>query len=197
MTRWWAAVVLSVAALCGGIAIAESAESRSLADRLEHMQVTATVPPPDPATLVRAITYRFGDPGPAWEAFKITAGSYGWSQAKLALWKPFVIDVMLGESHFCPNVARWAIIAPDSNCVVERQGVHDDAGIAQITAVWYGQGKWLCVNHGICSRSAILSDPWISFRSFFHVIDEFGSDPWCFSEWARGYHHCDRLAPDR
>lgn len=197
--NWLDNVIVVVAALLAGINA--PAQVTEQASRGEQVQVTDTLPPPPvpktPRQRVNEIHYQFMNEAPAKEAWFIVTKANGWSPEKQAAWWPFSRDVLLGESGFCPNRLRGDVMPfPNEGCVQTRQGQYEDAGFAQLISVHYGPGMWLCVEHGICSKWTIISEPWISMEVFIWLLDREGSQPWCFADWARRYHRCD-LAPDR
>jgi hypothetical protein len=180
--------------------IVAPAEVEIQAQRLDNaIQATPTLPPPpSPRQIVNEMTYTAGEPGPAMEAFRIVALETGWSADKAAAWAPFMDDVFRGESLFCPNVLNGAqhVLPVQPGCNLAKQGTKEDAGFGQLTRAHYGPGKWLCTDHGICDKWTIISEPWISMQVVVWLVDRSGSFPWCWNEWARGYHDC-WLAPDR
>ncbi len=197
---WLQSAVAIVAALIAGINA--PAEVTATPERGTQVQVTDTLPPPplvkSPRERVNAIHYQLMNPDPAKEAWFIVTAEIGWSPQRQDLWWPFARRVMLGESGFCPNRLRGDVMPyPNSGCIQTRQGGHTDAGFGQVTPVHYGPGNWLCVDHGICDKWTIISEPWISMLSFVLLLDRSGSDPWCWSDAIIRYHNCNGLAPDR
>lgn len=160
---------------------------------------------------VNGITYIHGKAAPAWEAFKIVARERGaqcqeakrknpatkcavWNETAINSWKTAVIDIMMGESGFCPNVLRGARIANPQGCVLSRQGRYEDSGFGQLIGLNYRISKtnpaagWLCRQEGLCSKWAIIASPWNSMTALVALIERSGTHPWCYNSWARRYH---------
>lgn len=169
--------------------------------RMEAEQVTPTQPPPttalfDPVTFVNALPYDYVDgKDTAMLAFRIVASANGWSDSKIQSWLPFANDLIGKESGYCPNLRRGAIVS-SIGCNLIKQGYGEDAGFGQLTSVHHGRNQWLCRDRGVCGANAVISSPWISMSSVIWLLDREGSKPWCYSDWARGFHKCG-LAPDR
>ena len=190
-----AIVLIVVGAACVAYAD-ETATADQHARRLSNEFIATPTVPLDPRDVVNGLPYRFYDAEPAKTAWYIvTAEVLGWDTATQDAWWPFARDVMLGESGFCWNRLRGDVMAyPNDGCVQERQGTHEDAGFGQVTWVLYGEGSLLCVDLGICSKWQVISDPWTSMVSMVWVMDKLGRQPWCWNDFARGYHAC-HLAP--
>lgn len=156
-----------------------------------------TAPVQDHRAEVNALPYNLGDPAPAMKAFALVAHDEGFSDQWIAQWSPFAKNVMKGESMYCPNVRRGAVMAADGTCRIIRQGRGSDAGFAQvIRRYFYGPGQFLCVEHGICSAAQIVNEPYVSMQSFVFSIDKLGSQPWCYTKKLKRMERC-RVAPDR
>ncbi len=182
------------------ITIDQPAQVVQKPERLDNaFQVGDALPLPDPKVLVNSLPYQFMNPEPAKQAWYImTDVVLHWDRAKQDLWWPFAYDVMLGESGFCWNRLRGDVMQfPNLGCFQDRQGPHEDAGFGQVTSAWHGRNAYLCKEHGICGRHAVIADPWTSMYSMIVVMDHSGSQPWCFNESAIRYHKCRTLAPDR
>lgn len=195
MNPFWAPI-MAVLALLGPINA--PVEVATPAIRLNNqVQVTDTLPPPNPRDVVNGLPYQLEQAGPAKEAWYIVTATHGWSPELQAAWWPFSNDVLYGESGYCWNRLRGDVMVfPPSGCRQVRQGTHEDAGFAQLTSVHYAPGNWLCTLHGICDKWTIISEPWISMEVFIWLLEREGSQPWCFSDSIRQYHKCS-LAPDR
>lgn len=167
--------------------------SGTVAERGEQFQAT---PVPSALQIVNGATYNYGDSVPAMEAFRHVANDHGWTYELIELWSIFIDDVLRGESGYCPNLFRGATLASAQGCIIQTQGRYEDAGFGQLIGVHYNPGMWLCEEHGICSRHAVIRDPWTSMESLVWLVEREGSQPWCFSDWARRYHKC-WAAPDR
>lgn len=181
-----------------------------LPERLPAEQVTDTLPPPPttvpPTTreIVNSLPYDYVEgKDQAMMAFAIVAKYNGWPDDKIRSWAPFANDVIGKESGYCWNALGGAIVSTNG-CVLAvstktglpLQGTGSDAGFGQLTSVHHGPGMWLCEVHGVCGRHAVIRDPWTSMSAVVWLFDMEGSEPWCYSDWARGFHKCG-LAPDR
>lgn len=154
------------------------------------------IPKPTARQIVNALPYTLYVVGPAKIAWYAVTWDHGWSKEMQDAWWPFADNVMYGESGYCPNRLRGDVMVyPTDGCRQVRQGYGSDAGFAQLISVHYGPGKWLCVEHGICDKWTIISEPWISMEVFVWLLEREGSQPWCYSPAARRYHNCT-LAPD-
>lgn len=174
----------------------------ALPERLPAVQATDTLPPPPttipktPQEIVNGLWYDYVDgKDQAMMAFAIVAKYNGWSDQKIQSWAAFANDVIGKESGYCWNVLGGAIVSTNG-CAISRQGTGSDAGFGQLTSVHHGPGMWLCEIYGVCGRHAVIRDPWTSMSSVVWLFDREGSQPWCYSDWARGFHRCG-LAPDR
>lgn len=141
---------------------------------------------------VNSRPYSWNVAEPAVQAFAEVARCRGWSAQSITAWTPFAIDVMKGESGFCPNIRRGVVLANDgARCQIKTQGRYEDAGIAQLIGIHYN--GWLCKQEWICGANAVIATPWNSMVSFVALLERSGSAPWCYAA-ARGYHNC-ALAP--
>ena len=141
---------------------------------------------------VNHLTYNHGDYKPALEAFRLVATNRGWTPAQIKSWETAVINIMMGESGFCPNVLRGAVIANPKGCVLKKQGKHQDAGFGQLIRINYkhtspGTG-WLCAQEHLCSKWDIIASPYNSMTALVALIERSGTHPWCYNRWARRYH---------
>lgn len=165
---------------------------------------TTTAPKPKPvvytkaqvrwmrAMYVNSIQYEWLNPWPALKAYRIVATDRGWTPAQIKSWETAIINIMMGESGFCPNTLRGAIIKTNKGCVLKRQGRYEDAGFGQMIGIHYritrpGTG-WLCKEEGLCSKWAIISSPWASMTSLVALIERSGTAGWCYNAAARRYH---------
>lgn len=176
--------IASIAAALGSLVPACAPESVALPTQSHRAEVNA-------------LPYNLGDPAPAMTAFALVAEDTGMTPEWIAAWSPFAQGVMKGESGFCYNVRRGAVMAADGTCRIVRQGRGSDSGFGQvIRRYFYGPGQFLCVNHGICSADQITSEPYVSMQSLVYSIQEKGSQPWCYTKKLRSQTRC-RVAPDR
>lgn len=148
----------------------------------------------DPVGYVRSLPYAWGVAEPALEAFRVVATERGWSQERIDAWLPFAEAVMRRESGLCPNVRRGARVRGAGSCELTRQGRGSDSGFFQVISIHYGPGKWLCTQEGICSATAIVSDPWASMVAGVALIERAGKQPWCYTRRLQRSAVC-RLAP--
>lgn len=141
---------------------------------------------------VNGLTYNYGDSKPALEAFRIVAKNRGWTPAQIKSWEPAITNIMMGESGFCPNVLRGAIIKNPKGCVLKKQGKHQDAGFGQLIRINYKHTRpgtgWLCAQEHLCSKWEIIASPYNSMTALVALIERSGTHPWCYSSWARRYH---------
>jgi len=143
---------------------------------------------------VNNLKYNWNDPKPAMEAFRIVASQRPrpWLPKEIKSWEIAIANIMMGESGFCPNVLRGAVMANPNGCVVKRQGRYEDAGFGQLIRIHYkvtrpGTG-WLCLQEGLCSKWEIIASPYNSMTALVALIERSGTQPWCFNSWARRYH---------
>lgn len=196
-----AALLLAVSALLGPAETADRAERR-----LNATQVTDTIPPPPrPASdICNSLTYRSYDSRPSGICFRAVTAERGWSRARIDSWFPFIVSefsgVIQGESAHCWNVRRGEIIEGGRVCNEANKTRHtnaEDVGFGQATSSLWGSRGVLCVKHGVCSPGQILASPYTSMLySIVLVVEELGSQPWCYDSRARSYHQCWE-APDR
>lgn len=137
---------------------------------------------------VNSIVYVYGDPAPALQAFQLVATARGWTQAQIDSWQTAIINIMMGESGFCPNILGGAQVAIPTGCVLAKQGKRQDSGFGQLVKVHYKPGAWLCQQEGMCSKWNIIATPWNSMTAFVALLERSGTQPWCFNSWARRYH---------
>lgn len=141
---------------------------------------------------INALTYTYGDPGPAMEAFRSVARCRGWSQAQVDSWATAVEDVMRFESGFCYNILGGARLRSDVGCVLGRQGTRGDAGFGQLISIHYrhtgGETGWLCAQEALCSKHDIIATPWHSMTALLALIERSGTQGWCYSASARRLH---------
>lgn len=150
-----------------------------------------------PKDKVNSLPYSHNYAEPALEAFRLVAAYRGHDEAWIKAWTPFVNDILLLESGYCWNVKRGVVMANGGkNCAIKKQGKHSDSGFGQLIRLHYKPGAWLCTQEGLCSSDAIVANPWNSMTAVVALVERSGSQPWCFSAWARRYHNCN-LAPDR
>jgi hypothetical protein len=146
-----------------------------------------------PQAVVNATVYNWGDPGPALQAFRLVAAARGWTQAQTASWETAIVDIMAGESGFCPNLLGGSRVANGGvGCVISSHGSGSDAGFGQLIGIHHtittaGTG-WLCRQEGICGRWAVIATPWSSMTALVALIERSGVSGWCFADWARAYH---------
>lgn len=155
---------------------------------------TTTAPPPTPQEVVNSLTYNYGDPVPAMQAFAIVATARGWSLEQIDQWSNFAQRVMKRESGFCYNLRRGALIGNKQGCVMSKQGPYQDSGFGQLISLHYAPGEWLCVQENICSAEEIISNPWNSMTAFVALIERNGKQPWCYTASLRAGSIC-RNAP--
>lgn len=203
------ACVLVLALAAGVVALADVASVGETADRLERMQVTDTIPPPpkpSAAQTCNTLIYRSHQSTSAGVCFRAVTAERGWSAQRIESWFPFVIigeaSVIYGESRYCWHIRRGEYVEPDQICNRENtkrylSRLGEDSGFGQATSSLWGRNGILCVDHGVCSSAQIIASPFTSMLySIVIPIERLGSQPWCWSSWARDYHDCWR-APDR
>lgn len=201
-----AAVVVGVSTvqLTAGATVFESA------DRLERRQVSNTLPPPSAKEICGSMSYRAYEhhaQSPAAICYRAVAAEQGWSTEKIQAWQPFLITefsgVIQGESSSCWNLRNGDRITAGELCTAVRRTTSpgSDTGWGQVTSIWYGPGDYLC-ERGYCGWRSIIASPYDSMLASVILPVEMGrpyggSDPWCFSAWARSYHRCAETPPDR
>jgi hypothetical protein len=199
------AVASLAAAVVGvsGLGLSAAAEVSETADRLERRQSGTTLPPPA-ADLCNSMTYTAYDEMPVAACYRAVTAERGWHQSTIAAWEPFLITnftgVTQGESSQCWNMRGGDRITSGEPCTDVRRtsSPGSDTGFGQATRVlWGAPDGILCARHGYCSWQSILASPYDSMlSSVVLLVEDLGSDPWCFADWARAYHECWR-APDR
>lgn len=146
------------------------------------------------AVQVNNIVYNWGDPKPAMEAFRLVALNRGWTEKQIKSWEIAIANIMMGESGFCPNVLRGAVMANPKGCVLKRQGRHSDAGFGQLIGIHYKLSTrnpaagFLCREEGMCSKWQIIASPYNSMLALVALIERSGTGPWCYNNFARRYH---------
>ena len=168
--------------------------SRSITPKVEPVKLNAQQVRYLSILHVNNLTYNYGDPKPAMEAFRIVAGQRGWTAKEIKSWEIAIANIMMGESGFCPNVIGGARMASAKGCVISRQGKRSDAGFGQLISLNYkisrtnpGAG-WLCKQERLCSKWDIIASPWNSMTALVALIEKAGTQPWCYNSWARKYH---------
>jgi hypothetical protein len=141
---------------------------------------------------VNKLTYSYGNPKPAMQAFKLVAAQRGWTPKEIKSWEIAIANIMMGESGFCPNLLRGAIIKNPTGCVLAKQGKHSDSGFGQLISIHYrhttpGTG-WLCAQEKLCSKWEIIASPWNSMTSLLALIERSGVSGWCYNARARSIH---------
>jgi hypothetical protein len=198
------AVASLAAAVVGvsGLGLSAAAEVSETADRLERRQSGTTLPPPA-ADLCNSMTYTAYDEMPVAACYRAVTAERGWHQSTIAAWEPFLITnftgVTQGESSQCWNMRGGDRITSGEPCTDVRRtsSPGSDTGFGQATRVLWGDAGILCTKHAYCGWQSILASPYDSMlASVVLLVEDLGSDPWCFAAWARAYHECWK-APDR
>ena len=146
------------------------------------------------AVQVNSLVYNWGDPKPAMEAFRLVALNRGWTPAQIKSWEIAIANIMMGESGFCPNVLRGAVMGNPQGCVLKRQGKHSDAGFGQLIGINYKLSKknpaagFLCREENLCSKWDIIASPYNSMLALVALVERSGTFPWCYNSFARKYH---------
>jgi hypothetical protein len=141
---------------------------------------------------VNNLKYSHGYAKPAMQAFRLVAEQRGWTPKQIKSWEIAIENIMMGESGFCPNMLRGAIIKNPQGCVLARQGTHSDSGFGQLISIHYrhttpGTG-WLCAQEKLCSKWEIIASPWNSMTSLVALIERSGVSGWCYNARARRIH---------
>lgn len=134
------------------------------------------------------------DPAPAMELYRIVAEEdFGWTPAQIDARAPFVQAVMARESHFCPNVIRGDVVAPD--CTVtngrpdHRLQSATDSGFGQVLMSVHS--KMLCPSRWhLCTREDVVASPRASMRALLELVDRYGRQPWCYTARLRAGSVC-------
>jgi hypothetical protein len=143
---------------------------------------------------VNSMVYNHDDPVPAMAAYRIVARHRGWTPSQIKSWETAIANIMMGESGFCPNVLRGAVLANPKGCVLKRQGRYSDAGFGQLIGIHYRLSKknpgagWLCREEGLCSKWQIINSPYQSMTALLALIERSGTKGWCYNRAARRYH---------
>lgn len=146
------------------------------------------------AVRVNSLQYNWGDPKPAMEAFRLTALNEDWTPEQIKSWEIAIANIMMGESGFCPNVLRGAVMGNPQGCVLKRQGKHSDAGFGQLISIHYKLNSknpaagFLCREENLCSKWQIVASPYNSMLALVKLIERSGTRPWCYNSFARKYH---------
>lgn len=153
-------------------------------------------PSPTAVEKVNSMSYSYGVAAPALEAYRLVAEDRGWSANAIAAWEPFVNDIIVKESGYCPNLRRGARLANGGvGCAISRQGTGSDSGFGQVIGMHYRPPKgWLCAQEGLCSSDQIIGTPWASMTALVAMVERNGRQPWCYNAHARRYHRCG-IAP--
>ncbi len=180
----------------------------STPDRGTQIQVTETLPPPPTArevcNVLLADQYRRSWAGlPAAQmCFEAIVVERGWHRETIDAWLPFVMtaegSILHGESDWCPGRRGGQLVDDFCNITTPNKTPGEDTGWGQATSSLWGRNAILCLNYGYCGWQSILASRYDDMlASVVLVIEELGSRPWCFAEWAIQLHRCRVLPPDR